>query len=221
MARRIEVRKIAAPVNKVWAGLVLFQDAEHPIKDAIGNPGEVGSTVVQGLGSGDAEVVNSVMESGSCHFVRYKCKFRGPRSLIHRLAFIDNRVEVDYEIKKSTSSESSYIRAVTEYQAPLWPTGLSLGFALISLVGLNYFAASQSWIWAVLVAFWVLIGIGMQYLPRELAYRAVTKPVLAKLEDQARTNSFKAHVAWRRASGDMSFTEVLDMRPLRGKSRAG
>ena len=221
MARRVEVRKVAAPIDKVWAGLVLFQDHDRPIKDAVGNPGAVGSLVVQSIGTGEAEVVNSVMESGSGHFVRYKCKFRGPRSLMHRLAFIDNRVEVDYEVKASASSDATYIRAVTDYQAPLWPTGISLAFALIALVGLNAVPSSQSWIWAVLVGFWVLVGIGMQYLPREFAYRAVTKPVLDRLDEQAHAKSFRSRIAWRPASGDMSFTEVLDLRPLRSKSRAG
>lgn len=218
MARRSEVRTINAPIDKVWAGLLLFEDDDHPIHSAIGNPGEVGSRITYGYG--DGEQTHQILEAGHKHYVRYRCEFLGAQGVVQHLAFTDATVEADYEMKSPQDKNVTYIRAVTEYQPPLWPTAIALVFALLAIMGMNVAGSSNGWILGVLVSFWVAVAIAMQYLPRMFAYRFVTKPVLDRLQQQAESGSFAGSVVWRRSTNGMSLTEVLDLRPMSRMTRA-
>lgn len=218
MARRAEVRKIEATIDKVWAGLLLFQDEGHPIRDAIGNPGDSGSTVVYGHGGGSQ--THQVLESGFKHYVRYRCRFEGASGVVQHLAFTDATVEADYEMKPSQDGDATYVRAVAEYQAPLWPTAIALTFALLALVGMNAGGAVGTVSMAVLVAFWLVVGVAMQYLPRVFSYRFVTGPVLDHLATQAQNGSFGGSISWHQPSELMSLTGVLDLRPMSKMTRS-
>jgi hypothetical protein len=218
MARRAEVRKIEATIDKVWAGLLLFEDDDHPIRDAIGNPGDSGSTVIYGHGGGDQ--THQVLESGHKHYVRYRCRFHGASAVVQHFAFTDATVEADYELKPSQDDKATFVRAVAEYQAPLWPTGIALMFALLSLLGMNAAGSASTFVMASLVGFWVVVGVAMQYLPRVFAYRFVTGPVLDHLAWQARNGSFNSSVTWRPSSEGLSLTGILDLRPMSKMNRA-
>jgi hypothetical protein len=208
MSKRADVRKIDAPVDKVWAGLLLFEDDEHPIVSAVGNPGEVGSRITYRHGKG--EQIHDVLESGNRHFLRYRCHFRGVSGFVQHLAFTDATVEADYEIKPAEDGEVTYIRAVADYQPPIWPTAIALLFALLGVVGMNSTWGNNGWIMGILVSFWIGVGIAMQYLPRVFAYRFVTGPVLARLQRQAESGSFTSSIAWRQPDEEVSLTGSLE-----------
>ena len=218
MASRAEVRTIDAPIDKVWAGLLLFEDEDHPIISAVGNPGEVGSCIT--YRHGDGEQTRQVLEAGYKHFVRYRCQFHGVSGVVQHLAFTDAMVEADYEIKAAQDGRVTYIRAVADYQPPMWPTAIALVFALLGVMAMNAVGSGGGWIMGALVTFWVGVGIAMQYLPRVFAYRFVTGPVLRRLRRQAETGSFTSSVEWRQPTQGMSLTEVLDLRSMSKMTRA-
>ncbi len=207
MAKRADVRTIDAPIDSVWAGLVLFEDDDHPIVNAEGNPGEVGSRITYRHGKGVQ--TQEVVESGNKHFVRYRCQFHGVSGVVQHLAFTDATVEADYEIKAAEEGDVTYIRAVANYQPPMWPTAIALVFALLGIVGMNAAGPGNAWAMGVLVTFWLSIGILMQYLPRVFAYRFVTGPVLDRLRHQAETGSFSSSVAWHQPDEEHQPNEEL------------
>lgn len=211
MAKRADVRTIDAPIDKVWAGLLLFEDDDHPIVSAVGNPGEVGSRIVYRQGKG--EQTHEVLESGYKHFVRYRCRFDGVSGVVQHLAFTDATVEADYEIKASPEGEATYIRAVADYRPPMWPTTIALVFALLGVMGMNAAGSGDAWIMGVLVTFWIGVGIVMQYLPRVFAYRFVTGPVLHRLRHQAEAGSFTSTVEWQQPVEGMALAGAPEVPP--------
>lgn len=218
MANRSEVRTINAPIDKVWAGLLLFEDEDHPIISAVGNPGEVGSIITYRYG--DGEQSRQVLEAGHKHFVRYRCQFHGVTGVLQHLAFTDAMVEADYEIKSAQGGRVTYIRAVADYQPPIWPTAIALVFALLGVIAMNTVSSGAGWSMGALVTVWLGVAIVMQYLPMVFAYRFVTGPVLRRLRRQAETGSFTSSVEWRQPVQGMSLTEVLELRPMSKMTRA-
>ncbi|MCB0918771.1 MAG: hypothetical protein KDC39_09420 [Actinobacteria bacterium] len=209
MARRADVRRIGARLPQVWSGLLLFRPKDGKVLSATGNPGDLGSVIVYRRAGGT--FTTTVMESAPKHYVRYSGKFSG---VVPRMAFTRGAVESDFEVKASSSSDTTYIRAVVDYEAPMWPTALALLFALGSLIGMNTAAAGL--LWGIPVALFVALGIGLQYVPRQLAYRLVTKPVLDRLEAQAEDNDYRSAITWRPER--VNVTDALDLRTRDGSS---
>ena len=134
---------------------------------------------------GSGKQVCTVTELEHEDFVHFRCQFQGVSGFIQHLAFVNGTVDADYEIKSPKDSDVTYVRAVADYTAPLWPTAIAIVFALASLLGMNTGGTAGTFVMGSLMTFWILCGAAMQYLPRVFAFKYVTGPVLARLVRQA------------------------------------